>query len=145
MNLLEIYSVTIKIKVFEIVLLLISPLFSFSQSDDEYIYGEWCGIYGEQPEERVEIEKFIKDKNINNIEEWLNSPIPVKQTYAVEALVRLMESGFELTDEHIKRIKKVKNKRKRIETCIGCIYSTTTIKRALKEFDTLKRNRTKMR
>jgi hypothetical protein len=110
-------------------------------------YGNNCSYGGFGPELRYQLErtldiddstnlKFEIEKRLyfNNL--WLNSKYTVIRVYGAEALIRLQNNGVKLTEEQINMISKLKEQKKKIKTCHGCIYGDRIrVKNALKPFN----------
>ncbi len=93
-------------------------------------YGAYCGIAGQHPPTRIAVEKLIEAEDLSKLEEWLNSPNLVVQTYAAEAFIRLSER-LDLSQEVMYQVEVIRNKDEIITTCKGCVYDKLTIKECL--------------
>ncbi len=97
-------------------------------------YGTYCGIVGTPPESRKAVEKMIKDRNIEGLSTWLDSPNIVKKTYAAEAFIRL-SSEILMTPELLAKIERLKASNDIIPTCHGCVYDKLSIAQCLSRIE----------
>lgn len=97
-------------------------------------YGSSCGIAGKDPEPRVQLEKMLEAKNLQAIDDWLNSPLKVYQVYAVEGLHRLYKAGYQPTEAQLARVAQIKTDESKVTTCNGCLYSSDSVKRLTARF-----------
>ncbi len=101
------------------------------------VYGTMCGIAGLAPPSRILIEELISEKNIDAIDQWLKSPLSVRNVYAAEAVLRLRDKGVEIPSEIMDIIEGLQVSDRQISTCNGCIYSKRKISAVLKEIQKL--------
>ena len=112
-----------------LLLIVLTPFLGKSQENHQKdVYGSGCGFVGKDPTLRIKIENYLKVKNLKMINKWLDSDNLSQNTYAVEALIRLNNEGFLLSDHQKKQIVIIKNIRDKIWTCSGCIYSKQSVK-----------------
>lgn len=97
-------------------------------------YGSYCGIAGQHPPTRIAVEELIADEDLETLEEWLNSPNLVVQTYAAEAFIRL-SGRLDISSELLILVDTIRGKEENIPTCRGCIYDKLTIKECLAGID----------
>lgn len=97
-------------------------------------YGQYCGIAGSQPTLRLDMEQMLSAKNIAALENWLASPVPVKQAYAVEGFHKLKQQGYALSEQQMQQINLVKNKQGKMNSCAGCFLKSVAISEATQEF-----------
>ncbi|PKP46225.1 MAG: hypothetical protein CVT94_15465 [Bacteroidetes bacterium HGW-Bacteroidetes-11] len=90
---------------------------------DDFVYGEACGIIGEDPAGKVLIDKLVSKKNKEELFRILGSTNFEKQVYALDGLWQLKENGFTYSTEELKVIKNVLNKKGTIFYCHGCPHS----------------------
>ncbi len=111
---------------------------SINQSDffiDTVIYGSGCGFAGINPEYRKRLDRLIKDKNIAALDKWLCSTTTEIQAYAVDGFYQLKKNGYNLTSRELQLVNLIKNKKGKIRTCSGCIYTDDLIGEILKDFN----------
>ena len=100
------------------------------------VYGSYCGIAGQHPQNRILIEGWIEKNNLENIEEWLFSSNVVRQTYAAEAFIRLInQNDLIVTDVILDQIAQLKSSKTLISSCKGCIYGNLTIAELLSDYE----------
>jgi hypothetical protein len=88
----------------------------------DFVYGEHCGIVGENPIGRQQIEKWVVKKDKAQLLKWLKSANTEKQVYAIDGLYQLKKVGIMLTDEELEIIKFVINKNGTMYVCSGCLH-----------------------
>jgi len=100
-----------------------------------YTYGTYCGIAGTPPVLRKDIEAYIKNEDIESIDNWLNSPSIVHNVYAAEALIRLHNMSISISKVQKDKIRKIKSKNTVITSCSGCMRGDITVEEALADFE----------
>jgi hypothetical protein len=101
---------------------------------DDLVYGQACGIIGEDPKEKMIIDNLVATKNKEEILKWIKSTNFEKQIYAVDGLYQLKENGTTYTSEELKIIKNVLDKKGTIFHCRGCVYSWTDVRMVTYKF-----------
>jgi hypothetical protein len=101
---------------------------------ESIIYGEHCGIAGTNPNEKDTIDKFVKNKDRNNLLNWLRSTNTEKQIYAVDGLFQLNKRGVKFTEKEMWMINWVLIKKGTIHSCHGCMYGNDEIASVVKKF-----------
>ena len=107
---------------------------SDSEKDLSAIYGRSCGRAGIDPDLRVELENLVRNEDVATLILWLDNDLLSKRIYATEGLIRLHNSGIQLTQEQINRIKNIKQLDVKIWTCSGCEYWRDSVKSLLKDY-----------
>jgi len=97
-------------------------------------YGTSCGIVGQDPELRVELEKLLDNRNLKRLEDWLETGSNVHKAYAAEGLIRLYNDEVEISAHAIEKINHLKKSRDLLSACRGCIYDTITLEEALSPY-----------
>jgi hypothetical protein len=100
-----------------------------------YTYGTVCGIASIPPVLRKDIEVFIKNKDVEAIDNWLNSPSLVHQVYAAEALIRLDHQMIAISKKQKNQIRDIKSLETIISSCKGCMRGDITIEEALADYE----------
>jgi hypothetical protein len=100
--------------------------------NDSNVYGFACSIVGLKPKMREENDLIVKNKNIQQLTMWLKSTNTEKQVYGIDGLFQLKKKGYKLTEEQIRLIKIIKNKKGSLNICNGCIYSSDNISNIVK-------------
>ena len=101
---------------------------------DNLVYGESCGIIGEDPNEKIIIDDLVALKNKVELFNWLKSTNFEKQIYGVDGLYQIKESGTTYTSEELKIIKNVLDKKGTIFHCRGCVHSRTDVRMVTYKF-----------
>lgn len=101
----------------------------------EIVYGEVCGLVGIYPEERIQMEEFVLNKDKKSLLNWLCSANTETQIYALDGLNQLKINGVTLTEQELKMINFVLTKKGTFHVCSGCFYSTPEINRITKRFN----------
>ena len=123
---------------------LLLPITGFSQTKFGLVdglsqgktYGSYCGIVGQHPPSRIQLEKMLKEENIEQLTSWLESPNTVLQTYAAEGFMRLVQTKkHQPSAEIISKIDKMRSSQTEIPSCTGCVYSRITMEKALEDFE----------
>ncbi|KOY87054.1 hypothetical protein AD998_13690 [bacterium 336/3] len=99
------------------------------------VYGYSCGYAGTKTEYGIKQSKLIELKNTEELEQWLASPIPEIQVYAVAGFYKLKQQGYQPTPKQLSLIKLIKSKKGTINTCHGCIYMREEIQFATQDFE----------
>ncbi len=100
-----------------------------------YTYGTYCGIASTPPILREDIEVFIKNENVEAIDNWLNSPSIVHNVYAAEALIRLNNQMVAISEAQKDKIRNIKSIETIITSCTGCLRGDITVAKALEDFE----------
>ncbi len=100
----------------------------------DFVYGSHCGFAGVNPTGRNQIDDWVAAKNKTELLKWLKSTNTEKQVYAVDGLYQLKKVGVKLTEEEVKIINKVCNKKGTLYVCSGCIHSRQDISSVTKKF-----------
>ncbi len=95
---------------------------------DDLVYGQSCGLIGEDPKEKIIIDNLVAAKNKEELFTWLKSTNFERQVYALDGLYQLKASGTTYTIEEHKIIKNVLDKKGTIFHCRGCVHSWTDVK-----------------
>lgn len=90
----------------------------------DFIYGSNCGLERENPKGRIQIDKWVKQKNKNALLKWLKSANTEKQVYAIDGLYQMKSK---LRDEEIKIVKFICSKKGKMYVCNGCVHSRQLI------------------
>ncbi len=101
---------------------------------DDLVYGQACGIIGDDPNEKMIIDNLVKTKNKVELVKWIKSTNFEKQIYAVDGLYQLKENGTTYTIEELKLIKNVLDKKGTIFHCRGCVHSWTDVRMVTYKF-----------
>ncbi len=101
---------------------------------DSIVYGTNCSNAATDPPEKVSADLYVKTKNRQKLSEWIQSTNTEKQIYAVDGFYRLKQKGLKLTGQELHFISNVVNKKGKIRTCSGCIYSNEEIGYITKTF-----------
>lgn len=88
----------------------------------DIVYGEDCGIFGSNPKAREKVNTWVVFNNKEELLNWLKSTNTEKQIYAVDGLFQLRQKGTTFTEEELKIINSILNKKGTIQTCSGCLY-----------------------
>ena len=99
------------------------------------IYGTLCGIAGDMPILRKQLERAIEERDIDLLSSWVSGRNAVLSAYAAEGFIRLYNEGMEIDDDLKTRVEEIKLSDETINTCHGCIYSSLSLKEALKDFE----------
>ncbi len=102
--------------------------------DTSLIYGDECFYEGEKIKEMAKIENAIKSKNIPLLEDWISSPLPELQAFAVNGFYQLYKVGYKLTAKQQEMVRVVKNKKGELHTCSGCFVEDRDFRDVLSEF-----------
>lgn len=123
-----------------------SPIDTTDLFKTSIVYGISCGITGAPTEYQEKLFSIIQHRDLATISSWLRSPNIEKQLYAIQGLITLEKSGYQLTSEDNSLIKAISQKKGLVNTCSGCIYSTDSIKNVFAEITpyslTTKKNKT---
>src|SRR5690554_4031236 len=101
---------------------------------DDLVYGQACGIIGEDPKEKMIIDNLVATKNKEELFKWIKSTTFEKQIYAVDGLFQLKESGTIYSAEELTIIKNILNKKGTIFHCRGCVHSWTDVRMVTYKF-----------
>ena len=101
---------------------------------DDLVYGQACGIIGEDPKEKMIIDNLVATKNKEELFRWLKSTNFEKQIYAVDGLFQLKGGGETFSSEEIEIINKVLCKKGTIFHCRGCVHSWKDVRMVTYKF-----------
>lgn len=96
------------------------------------VYGSACSIIGQKPEMREQNDAIVANKDIQLLTKWLKSANTERQVYGIDGLYQLKKKGYKLTEEQLRLINIIKNKKGSLNTCHGCIYSSDKISNIVK-------------
>lgn len=124
-------------KLLLIVCTLFLCLVSFGQNNHEYVFGKKCTDESSPPRYRAELDVLVANNDTAALSKWLYSPHKELQAYGAAGFFEIWLKGNYYVVPHntIKRIKKIKRSHSRIAVCSGCIYSKSTLHKALKHID----------
>lgn len=103
-------------------------------TDEQIVYGRACYEDGVPPAGRERVEALVAKGDKAGLLEWLRSPSPEKQIYAVEGLFRLKESGVTLSEQELAMVRSVAEKEGAVRVCEGCSVFTEDIREVAKKF-----------
>jgi hypothetical protein len=83
-------------------------------------FGLACGAGAGMPDEGQLMLKLVKQKNTQELLNWLNSINPVRQGFACLGLSLLAAQGTELESSTTDKINQIKTSNFLVYTCIGC-------------------------
>ncbi len=84
------------------------------------VYGDYCGLAGIMPPYRAALNKMIQQKEISELRKWLKSANAEKQLYALEAYKQLIEQDYSISEEELRVITVLAQKKGFVNTCGGC-------------------------
>lgn len=100
------------------------------------VFGAGCGEAGAYyPPYAKRAAAMVKQKNYKALTNWLTSKNPVERAFAVQGFHRLKENGYTIPGLTLIRIKGVKEDTTSIETCIGCLYGSQSLREALSTYE----------
>jgi hypothetical protein len=86
------------------------------------VYGQHCGIVGQNPEARDSLDGYIQSQNHEKLFEWLTSPCYEKKLYGYEGYKAMMKNGYLPTNIEKAIINGLGNFSGSVLTCSGCTY-----------------------
>jgi hypothetical protein len=100
----------------------------------DYTYGFTCGIDGVRTDGRLLVDEMVRTIDLVTLEQWLQSPLPGRQAYAVDGFYQLYKRGVWPTEAQRKKIKAVQERDAALSFCAGCNYSIKRLKDVTKSF-----------
>jgi hypothetical protein len=100
----------------------------------DYNYGFHCGIDGVRTEGRLLLDEMVRQRDTVRLNQWLQSPLPGRQAYAVDGFYQLSKRGTWLSAQQKKRIAAVQSRDAALSFCVGCVYSIKRLKDVTKSF-----------
>lgn len=101
---------------------------------DDLVYGQACGIIGEDPKEKLIVDDLVATKNKDELFKWIKSTNFEKQIYGVDGLFQLKETEVTFKPEELRIIKNVLNKKGTIFNCRGCVHSWKDVRMVTYKF-----------
>lgn len=102
---------------------------------EDIICGEYCGIVGSNPKEKVTINSYVVINDRQNLMKWLQSTNTEKQVYGVDGFYQLYLLGINPNKEEMRMINSVLSKRGSIKSCNGCEVGNYNISKVLSRFN----------
>jgi hypothetical protein len=100
----------------------------------DYTYGFSCGIDGARIDGRLLVDEMVRTHDVVTLEQWLQSPLPGRQAYAVDGFYQLYRRGVWPTEAQRKKIKAVQERDAALSFCAGSNYSIKRLKDVTKSF-----------
>lgn len=100
----------------------------------DYNYGFRCGIDGVRTDGRVLLDEMVRTRDTVLLNQWLQSPLPGRQAYAVDGFYQLSKRGMWLSAQQKKRIAAVQSRDAALSFCAGDVYSIKRLKNVTKSF-----------
>jgi hypothetical protein len=100
----------------------------------DYTYGFVCGVDGARADGRLLVDEMVRNIDLVTLEQWLQSPLPGRQAYAVDGFYQLYKRGVWPTDGQRKKIKAVQQRDAALSFCVGGNYSIKRLKDVTKSF-----------
>jgi hypothetical protein len=98
------------------------------------VYGRNCGIVGEDPAPRTQLEGLLLYRDPTGVVGMLFDKDPVFQVYGAEGVIRLQRSGMTFPENVVKRVEALRQSKKKINVCSGCSHWEEPIDTALGMF-----------
>ncbi|HEX2532410.1 MAG TPA: hypothetical protein VHK69_01670 [Chitinophagaceae bacterium] len=99
------------------------------------VYGGYCGIAGTPSSERKLLEDAVRRQQTELLQNWLRSPVPELQAYAVEGFHRLGKKGVAPDAETLRLIRQAKARKDLVQVCQGCLFSKASLSSVLASYD----------
>jgi hypothetical protein len=96
------------------------------------VFGSNCGIGGQDPKYREELNVLIENKDKKALLKWLSSATAELQLYAIDGILALSKKGVRFKAETYELIKFISQKEGNVYTCSGCIHWDRPIKEIVK-------------
>jgi hypothetical protein len=100
----------------------------------DYDYGFRCGIEGARTGGRIMLDEMVRQRDTALLNQWLQSPLPGRQAYAVDGFYQLSKRGVWLSAQQKKGIAAVQSRDAAISFCAGDAYSIKRLKDVTKSF-----------
>jgi hypothetical protein len=100
----------------------------------DYSYGFRCGYDGVRTEGRMLLDEMVRTRDTVLMNQWLQSPLPGRQAYAVDGFYQLSKRGIWLSAQQKKRIAAVQSRDAALSFCAGDAYSIKRLKDVTKSF-----------
>jgi hypothetical protein len=100
----------------------------------DYNYGFHCGIDGVRIDGRLLLDEMVRQRDTVMLNQWLQSPLPGRQAYAVDGFYQLNKRGITLSAQQKRRIKAVQSRDAALNFCAGCNFSIKRLKDVTKSF-----------
>ena len=85
------------------------------------IYAHSCGRANQTTAMQKQLHSFIQEQDSVAINKWLHSPSIVKRMYAVQGFYFLQKDHhYEMTKHQLRKCERIKQKRFKVTTCVGC-------------------------
>lgn len=100
----------------------------------DYNYGFRCGDGGVKPDGRILLDEMVRTRDTVMLNQWLQSPLPGRQVYAVDGFYQLSKRGVWLSAQQKKRIAAAQARDAALTFCMGDAYDVKRMKDVLKSF-----------
>lgn len=100
----------------------------------DYNYGFRCGDGGVKPDGRILLDEMVRTRDTVLLNQWLQSPLPGRQAYAVDGFYQLSKRGTWLSAQQKKRIAAVQSRDAALTFCAGDVYDIKRLKDVTKSF-----------
>jgi hypothetical protein len=100
----------------------------------DYTYGFRCSDGGTKPDGRMLLDEMVRTRDTVLLNQWLQSPLPGRQAYAVDGFYQLSKRGIWLSAQQKQRIAAVQSRDAALTFCNGDTYDIKRLKDVLKSF-----------
>lgn len=85
------------------------------------LFSDGCGFSGEPTKDWIKMEKFVQNKKVKGIRNYLNSLDVESQIYGIIGMYKLRKKGVKLSAKDQQTIDYLIERNSKVYTCMGCL------------------------